>query len=287
MNPRREGTTSGLPSLPAARYSAGGGGGRVLRVAAVQYRAVPGDREANLVALEALVLRAGAQGASLAVLPELCTTGLVLGSPEEAAALAEPLGGATTERLGRIARRTGVHLAAGFPTRGAGGALHNTQVLLGPQGDLLGHYHKNHLYGPDFAWAQPGRGYRVVPTALGNLGLCVCFDVNFADAWEALRAQGAEVVALSTAWVDEAPPWPHWLGPVGRYRVPLVAGNTWGEEGDIRFSGGSGVLTPAEGLVAATARTGDAVVAAALALQAHRGSTERGCRESRGHGPPA
>lgn len=277
MNPCGEGATSDSPGLPAARDWAVVGVGRVVRVAAVQYRPVPGDREANLVALEALVLRAGAQGASLVVLPELCTTGLVLGSPAAAAALAEPLGGATTERLGRIARRTGAHLAAGLPTRSAGGELHNTQVLLGPRGDLLGHYHKNHLYGTDFSWAQPGRGYRVVPTALGAVGLCVCFDVNFAGAWEALRAGGAELVAFSTAWVDEAPPWPHWLGPVGRYQIPLVAGNTWGEEGEIRFSGGSGVLHPAGGLVAATAPDGDAVVASDLELRAKRGMQECGC----------
>jgi predicted amidohydrolase len=244
------------------------GVGRILRVGAVQYRPIPRDPGRNLAALEALVLRAAGRGASLVVLPELCTTGLVLGEPACAARWAEPLGGTSTARLGRVARAAGVHLAAGLPTRSPEGALHNTQVLLGPRGELLGHYHKNHLYGPDFSWAQPGRGYRAVPTALGVIGLCVCFDVNFPGAWEALRAAGAEVVAFSTAWVDDAPPWPHWLAPVGRYRVALVAGNTWGQEGGIRFSGGSGVVHPGGGLLAATGREGDDVAVADLLLHA-------------------
>ncbi|MEW6488385.1 MAG: carbon-nitrogen hydrolase family protein, partial [Thermodesulfobacteriota bacterium] len=157
-----------------------------------------------------------------------------------------------------------------LPTRGPAGGLRNTQVLLGPRGELLGHYHKNHLYGPDFSWAQPGRGYRAVATGLGVIGLCVCFDVNFPGAWEALRAGGAEVVAFSTAWVDDAPPWPHWLAPVGRYGLPLVAGNTWGQEDGIRFSGGSGVLHPAGGLLAATGLEGDDVAVADLLLPAPR-----------------
>ncbi|MEW6489417.1 MAG: nitrilase-related carbon-nitrogen hydrolase, partial [Thermodesulfobacteriota bacterium] len=90
--------------------------GRILRVGAVQYRPIPGAPEPNLAALEALVLRAAGRGASLVVLPELCTAGLVLGGSACAARWAEPLAGASTARLGRIARAAGVHLAAGLPT---------------------------------------------------------------------------------------------------------------------------------------------------------------------------
>lgn len=90
------------------------------------------------------------------------------------------------------------------PLRGrrAGAArpvLWNTAQLVGPHG-ILGSYDKTHIpqLGVD-RFVQPGQGLYAVPdTALGRIGLQICYDWRFPEVTRSLALQGAELVAMPT-----------------------------------------------------------------------------------------
>ena len=45
----------------------------------------------------------------------------------------------------------------------------------------------------------PGPGFPVFDCDFGRLGIQICFDMLYADGWDALATEGAEIVALPSA----------------------------------------------------------------------------------------
>ena len=82
------------------------------------------------------------------MLPESATTGYTPGvDPATLWDLVSEVPGPVTEPLQEAAGRLGVHLVAGTYERGAErGTVHNTAVLIGPSGDVLGSYRKTHVF---------------------------------------------------------------------------------------------------------------------------------------------
>jgi N-carbamoylputrescine amidase len=170
-------------------------------VAAAQTRPVIGDVEGNLATIATAVTSAAAAGARLVVLPELCTTGYMFSGRAEATALAEPVpAGPATQALADLCRDLDLHLVAGIAER-SGGKLYNSAVLLGPSGHI-GTYRKLHLWDNENTIFEPGdAGLPVFPTSIGRIGLLICYDAWFPEAFRALALQGADVVCLPTNWV--------------------------------------------------------------------------------------
>src|SRR5262249_57218714 len=89
-----------------------------VRVAALQMEPRVGEKTRNVERSRKLLDEAASVGATLAVLPELCNSGYVFESREEAFALAEPVpGGPTCEAWQEIASRRRMHIVAGIAER--------------------------------------------------------------------------------------------------------------------------------------------------------------------------
>src|SRR3954471_24322900 len=112
-----------------------------LRIACIQMEPVVGATEANVEKTLALIARACADGARLVVLPELCNSGYVFQTREEAFAQAELVPrGPSTQAWAEAAAQHGAVIVAGVCERD-GGALYNSAVVIGPEG-FLGTYRK-------------------------------------------------------------------------------------------------------------------------------------------------
>jgi predicted amidohydrolase len=170
-------------------------------VAAIQTHPVFGDVKANLAAITEAVTAAADQGARLVVLPELSTTGYVFANRDEALELAEQVpDGRSTRYLADLCARLGIHLVAGIAER-AGDVLYNSAVLLGPDGHI-GTYRKTHLWDNENTIFEPGDlGLPIFDTPLGRLGVIICYDAWFPEAFRALALQGADAICLPTNWV--------------------------------------------------------------------------------------
>jgi predicted amidohydrolase len=169
---------------------------RNVRVGAVQFQHRPGDKEANLAAIEQLVLRAKEQRCEIVVFPECCISGywhLRKLSREELTALAEPVpAGPATQRLLALSRQTGMSIGAGLVEVDATGRLYNSFVVAMPDGRFACH-RKLHVFVSPFL--SPGDAFTVFDTPHGcRVGVLICYDNNLVENARITALLGAEIL---------------------------------------------------------------------------------------------
>jgi len=79
------------------------------------------------------------------------------------------------------------------------GVYYNTAVIVESDGTVLGQYRKHHIPNLDRFWEKfyfrPGNmGYPVFDTAVGRIGVYICYDRHFPEGWRALGLAGAKIV---------------------------------------------------------------------------------------------
>lgn len=233
-----------------------------MRVAAVQYKPIKGKLDASRDRLVELAHEAGAE-ADLVVLPEMAATGYIFPSKDAVREVAEEREGPTFQALREVSRARGTWLVSGFAERG-GEQLYNSAMVINPDGELVFVYRKTMLYDADLIWATPGdSGYRRFQSEAGAFGVGICMDLNDPRFVMWCWRSQLDAIAFPTNWVDEGVDvWPYWLGRIGGSGAALVAANTYGEDGDVRFSGRSAILRGSTVLVGAKAE-GDQIITAA------------------------
>jgi formamidase len=173
---------------------------RTLSIVALQTVPVFGDPEATLAQLAERVPRARAMApeAQLLMLPELHLASLpppLDARGRDAADLAVEVPGPLTEALGDIARESSFWLVPGSVfERGAAGLVHNTCLVLSPQGELVARYRKVFPWQPHEGCAPGDRFVTFDLPGLGRIGLSICYDGSFPETCRQLAWLGAEVV---------------------------------------------------------------------------------------------
>jgi len=172
-----------------------------VRIACIQMRPVIGRVEDNVRHSISLIGRAVERGAELIVLPELSNSGYMFNSREEAFALSEAIpDGLTVKAWSEIASRHKLHLVAGICERD-GAKLFNSAVLIGPNG-YIGTFRKVHLWNEENLYFEPGDlGFPVYHTAIGRIGMAICYDGWFPETYRLAALQGADIVCVPTNWV--------------------------------------------------------------------------------------
>ncbi|MGD8396784.1 MAG: nitrilase-related carbon-nitrogen hydrolase [Candidatus Eiseniibacteriota bacterium] len=164
----------------------------MMRVGFLQSAPIIGDLDGNRQRLLAQLTEVDAD---LIVAPELCQSGYVFTSREEATALAEPIpDGPTCAALRDVARARRMTLVAGVCERD-GDRLYNSAVLVTPSADVQ-RYRKVHLFMEEKLWFEPGvEGFPVVEVDGVKIGLMVCYDWRFPEAARCLALAGADLIA--------------------------------------------------------------------------------------------
>lgn len=259
---------------------------RPLTVAAVQM-AMADDVATNVATAERLVREAASRGARLVLIPELfeghyfCTDQLA-----EHMQRARPFDGhPTVAHFAALARELGVVLPISFFER-ANNAAYNSVAVIDADGSVLGLYRKSHIPdGPGYSekyYFNPGdTGFTVWKTAVGRVGIGICWDQWFPEAARVLALRGAEIVLYPTA-IGSEPLDPsydssrHWQrvmqGHAGANLLPVVAANRVGvergQQHTLTFYGTSFIAGPTGEIVAEADRTSEAVITAEFDLDA-------------------
>lgn len=166
---------------------------RTCRVAAVQVSSANGAIEANLSGALPLVEQAADRGAELVALPEFLPTGYLF-SPAIWDA-AEPAEGTTVRWLRHHARRLGIYLGTSF-LEAAGDDFFNTFVLASPDGTVAGRVRKQTpaAFEAFFTAGEPGP--HVIETALGRIGVGICYENVLAYTPRRMHVQAADLLLM-------------------------------------------------------------------------------------------
>ncbi len=186
---------------------------RSIRLGLVQQAAAE-DPAANRKRAEEAIRRAAARGAELVCLQELFASRYF---PQEERAelcgLAEPIPGPTSQQMAALAAELGVVLVVPIFERRAAGLYHNSALVLDADGSQAGLYRKMHL--PDdpgfyekFYFTPGDRGFAAFDTAVGRIGVLICWDQWFPEAARLVALDGAQLLLYPTAiaWLDEDGP---------------------------------------------------------------------------------
>ncbi|MDG4770144.1 MULTISPECIES: nitrilase-related carbon-nitrogen hydrolase [unclassified Solwaraspora] len=171
----------------------------VVRAAIVQ-TTWTGDKESMIKAHEEYVRQAAAQGAKVICFQELFYGPYFCQVQEsEYYAYAESIPGPTTERFAALAAEHNMVMVLPMYEREQAGLLYNTAAVIDADGSYLGKFRKTHIPNVKGFWEKfyfrPGNlGYPVFDTAVGRIGVYICYDRHFPEGWRALGLAGAQIV---------------------------------------------------------------------------------------------
>ena len=270
--------------------------GALTVVAAAVQMTSGADVAGNLGRAEALCQRARDRGAQLVVLPENFA---LLSSDESlklryavrlpadahptAAAVDRAATGEILDRMRALAARLRIHLVlGGMPEAAATARVHNTCVLLGPEGQVAAVYRKIHLFDVDFPSAgttlresdtvAPGDASQAVVAATpwGGLGLSVCYDLRFPELYRRLVTAGARMLVVPAAFTLHTGK-DHWHVLLRARAIEnqcfVLAAAQFGRHSPTRVTYGHALIADPWGTVLADCADGEGLAVAELQLQ--------------------
>lgn len=247
-----------------------------VRVASAQY---PIDQPSTFDAWAAKtadwVARGAATGAELLLFPEYgaielaATAGpAVYGDLQATLAAVADLAPRMEAHVAALARRHRLHILAGSgPTRRADGRFTNAARLVTPDG-RVGIQHKLIMTPFEVAWGVvPGEQPCVFDTALGRIGIAICYDCEFPLLVRAMTDAGAEIILIPSCTERLAGFHRVRAGAVARALESQVATVTSPTIGDAPWSpavdrnkGAAGIFTPPEQQIAETGVLAEGVI---------------------------
>lgn len=177
--------------------------------------------------------------------------------------------GESTQALIAKAKEKNVYIIWGMTEKSAEDdvVMYNTMVLVGPEG-FVGKYRKVHLPGDELHIYTAGTDFPVYDTAIGKIGMLICYDKSFPESARELAIGGAQLIVMSTAWpiadtskTNAADVTSDMM--YDRYtmydrvraienQVPFISSNQFGKAGDIEYIGYSSITDGTGKLLATT-----------------------------------
>ncbi|MGW6445061.1 nitrilase-related carbon-nitrogen hydrolase [Lentzea sp. NPDC055074] len=107
--------------------------------------------------------------------------------------------GPTTALMQEVAAQNNIVLIVPMYEVEQPGVYYNTAAVIDADGTYLGKYRKNHIPQVKGFWEKfyfkPGNlGYPVFDTAVGRIGVYICYERHFPEGWRALGLAGAKIV---------------------------------------------------------------------------------------------
>jgi aliphatic nitrilase len=216
------------------------------KVAAAQLAPVFLDRDRTVAKACSAILEVGRAGAALVAFPETYLPGypyfaLVLPPTKinvymrTLYAQAVEIPSAATEALCAAAKQAGVYVVMGLNER-EGGTLYNSQLVLGPDGTILGKRRKLVPTSHErMVWGRgDGADLELFETSFGKLGALICYEHANALFRYALQGRGEQIHVAN---------WPG--GIPSTNRIIDAAVRHYAFEGGCFVISVTGVLTPA------------------------------------------
>lgn len=182
----------------------------IINLAIVNFKAVPGDKEANLNRMIGFSKAAAKRGADMIIFPEMALMGYGMFVDEEVPQeekirVTETVDGPSTKALEKVAKEKGIYIIFGMSEKlnENDTDIYNSAVVLGPEG-LIGSYQKIHPYGSENMWCRRGEKPFMFDTEWGPISLGICYDnYQFPELARYYAWKGARLHLNPTASAEE------------------------------------------------------------------------------------
>jgi N-carbamoylputrescine amidase len=163
------------------------------------------DPGVNLKKTIALIEQAAKRGAQIICTQELFRSQYFCQSEDHRHfLLAEKIPGPSTDAFQKLAKKHRVVIVASLFEKRATGLYHNTAVVFDRSAAIAGKYRKMHI--PDdpafyekFYFTPGDIGFEPIDTAVGRLGVLVCWDQWYPEAARLMALAGADLLLYPTA----------------------------------------------------------------------------------------
>ena len=168
---------------------------RDVRVAGVVLKWIRGDKAANYRRAEPMIREAAAGGANIVCTTECFLDGYAIADKSIPLDTYRALGevipdGLYFQKLSRLAAELHVYLIVGM-LEADGEERLNTAAMIGPDGKLIGRYHKQRL-GHESIRNTAGKVSSVFETEFGKSGVMICADRRYPDVVGGFCQRGAD-----------------------------------------------------------------------------------------------
>jgi len=213
-----------------------------MKIGLIQFAPTLGNFKKTIADLDILLEKTGA--VDLLVLPELANSGYNFSDLKQAWDTSEIIEDSQfINFLKQKSKEAGYTIVSGFNERD-GNELYNSAVMI-HRGAVLGKYQKLHLFYREKEFFKPGKtGLPVFDIDGITIGIQICFDWMFPEAWRALTLKGADIICHPANLV--LPGMAQRAVPVHAMinRIFTITANRIGTEGDLTFTGASTIANP-------------------------------------------
>ena len=185
-----------------------------MKIALVQM-SVTSKKQENIDVAIKNISRAAKEGAELVVLPEMFCCPY---SNEYFSSYAEKAKGHVWKAMSDAADKNNIYLIAGSMPEIENGLIYNTSFVFDRRGRQIARHRKMHLFDVDIEGGikffesetfSAGDDITVFDTEYGKFGLCICFDMRFAELSLLMSSKGAQVIFVPAAFNMTTGP-AHW-----------------------------------------------------------------------------
>lgn len=199
----------------------------------------------NFETLQHMAEEAKHVGSDIVLFPELWSTGYDLAN---ASRHASGLNQGLLVEVSSLARRLGMFIIGSTLVSTPSKKISNTLTVFAPDGNILAHYSKIHLFRlmDEDQYLTAGNEIQMVDLPFGKAGLAVCYDLRFPELFRSQSLAGAEMIFLPSEWPH--PRLSHWQTLVKaraiENQVFVFACNRVGSDSDNDFFGHSMIVNP-------------------------------------------
>ncbi|KAI1097382.1 putative hydrolase, carbon-nitrogen family [Jackrogersella minutella] len=172
----------------------------VHKIALIQLHPKPLSPAENFAKTEVFIRNAAREGCHLAALPEYHLTSWVPDEPKFKESCVESA--TYLKRYQKLAQELNICIVPSTIIELEGDSLHNIAYFIGSDGEVLGRYQKKNLWHPErrHLVSSAHQPHVAFDTPLGRVGLLICWDLAFPEAFRELISDGAQIICIPTFW---------------------------------------------------------------------------------------
>ena len=185
-----------------------------MKVSLLQIKTAPTPEE-NIIKIKEMLKQAKAEGADIAILPEMCCC------PYENSAFVEfamPWNSPFLTEMAGMAKEFGLYIVAGSVPLASEGKIYNASFVYNDKGECIAKHRKTHLFDINIPGGQyfmesdtftAGKDVTTFSTPWGKMGLIICYDIRFPELSRLLALEGVQAIFVPAAFNMTTGP-AHW-----------------------------------------------------------------------------